>query len=547
MQGGQVQAEPYQPQYTEYQPSTQAPAPATSMADQSNQPMNQGAQDLSAQQAGANQAMGQSYAQPGVAASPETPVQTPGWTYGVNPTQNQIQGSVAPGQTDTTKIGWNGAPVSSVQGGNYFNQEAFNAVYNQGASRLDPRMQQEQAKLETQLANMGLTRGSARWNNEMQRQMQARNDAYTSLANQATITGGEQAARMQGMDINAGNFANQAAQQNFQNNLQSQQAQNAAYNQAFEQAMASGQFANAAQAQEFAQNQVQSQIRNQAMGEQARLDEQRAARLQQESQFGRQLTADEQKFLTQMEETRAARAQQGSQFGQSLAEQQAARAQQGSQFGQSLAEQQAQRAQQESQFGRTLAEQQAGREQQNQQWAQEYGLKDRTQQAQMSQFAQQFGLSERQLASQIDQWAAQNNISREQMANQLLMSREQNETSRANAATSAGATMGAAQAQAGATTAAAQMNSALRQREIENAERQQDFNMYWQSQMNPIAYQNALMQGMVPGDPNFAGVQTPNANTSAGAGSGYSSMVNSGIQNQNSGLGSILGSLGGFF
>ena len=208
-----------------------------------------------------------------------------GWTYGANPTNTQVQGSVTPGQTDTSKINWGGAPVRSVQGGNYWNQAAGDAVYNQGASRLDPRMNQQQAGLETQLQNQGLTRGSAAWNTEMANQMRARNDAYTSLSNQATVTAGQEGERMQGMDINAGNFANTAAQQDFTNQNTSQQNQNAAYGQQFNQNLQAGQFTNDAQAQEFGQNATQANIRNQSMGDQAQLAETTAARQQQASQF----------------------------------------------------------------------------------------------------------------------------------------------------------------------------------------------------------------------------------------------------------------------
>ncbi len=431
----------------------------------------------------------------GVLASPETSPATPGWTYGANPTGTQLQGGVAPGQTDAGKVGWDGLPVTSINQGSPYYDKAIDASYQQATSRLDPQMQAQQQRLETQLQNMGLTRGSAAWNSEMDRQMRAANDAYTSARNSAIMLGGQEAARMQGMDIASGNFANSAANTNFQNTLQSQEAQNKAYQQAFEQAMASGQFANAAQAQEFAQNQVQAQLRNQAMASQGSLAEQAAARQQ-----------------------------QGTQFQQSLGETQAARQQSGSQFQQ------------------TLGETQAARQQAGAQWASEFGLKTEAQQAQMDQFAQTLGMTGQQLQAQIAQWAAQNGLSKEQMANQLLMSREQNQTQLGVAGTQAGATLGAAQAQAGATTAVGQMNAALQQRAIEDRERQQDFDMYWQAQMNPVTLQNLQMQGMVPTDPNFATVQTPaipgtsQATTPAGAAAATAG-----------GVGQIAGALGGYF
>ena len=74
---------------------------------------------LGGTQVGATQQTQQptNYGAQGVAASPNTPASQPGWTYGANPTQNQIQGTVAPGQTDISKIGAASMPVTSIQGG----------------------------------------------------------------------------------------------------------------------------------------------------------------------------------------------------------------------------------------------------------------------------------------------------------------------------------------------------------------------------------------------------------------------------------------------
>jgi hypothetical protein len=180
-------------------------------------------------------ALSPQYAQgaPGV-NTPGTPSTQPGWSYGANLDQSGIQKSVTPGQTDTSKIGWDGTPVKSIQQGDPLFQKSIDAYMKQAESRLNPRMEQEQKTLEAQLQNMGLTRGSAAWNSEMDRQMRARNDAYTSAQNQAIMAGGADAARMQGMDLAAGEFANKAAQQDFGNRLQSQEQQNKAYEQLFQ-------------------------------------------------------------------------------------------------------------------------------------------------------------------------------------------------------------------------------------------------------------------------------------------------------------------------
>lgn len=230
---------------------------------------------------------------------------------------------------DTSRIDAARMPVSSVNSGQEYYDRMQNAFYQQGESRLKPRMQEEQAALETQLQNQGLTRGSAAWNAEMDRQMRARNDAYSSLTNNAIMASGQEAARMQGMDINAGNFANAAAQQNFMNqgqaqhwfnqatqqnwqnpfdsqnagnqalpnqflnqqgaqilsnqagqqffdnHLSGQRAQNDAFGQQFGQNLAQQNFRNAAQQQNFQQGLDRARLNNDAWGQNEQLRNQR--------------------------------------------------------------------------------------------------------------------------------------------------------------------------------------------------------------------------------------------------------------------------------
>lgn len=87
-------------------------------------------------------------------------------------------------------------------------QEASDAAYENAMRYAEPQLQRQQAGLETQLANQGITRGSEAWNNAMADQNaktqqiyeQARNAAYT-----AGLTGANQAynqamgARQQGI------------------------------------------------------------------------------------------------------------------------------------------------------------------------------------------------------------------------------------------------------------------------------------------------------------------------------------------------------------
>ena len=294
---------------------------------------------------------------------------------------------------DTSGINAAQMPVTSVQQGQPYMQQMQDAYYQQGASRLDPQMQQQQSGLETQLANMGLTRGSQAWNSEMQRQAFNSNDAYAQLRNQSILNSGAEAQRLQGMDIAGGNFANQAAQQNYQNQLTSQQSQNAAIGQQFGQNSQQMRDYNAAMGQHqgniVSEHGFQSQERTAAANqaaENARAEAQRQAQAAMQQQALQAAAQQQSQMLSQQKSLEEARmGQQAGQFGMTLKEQVAAReqaqalstaqmGQQASQFGQSFGEQQASReqaralaeaqmSQQSGQFGQTLAEQVAAREQ----------------------------------------------------------------------------------------------------------------------------------------------------------------------------------------
>ena len=162
-----------------------------------------------------------------------------------------FQGSYDTGSAvNTNQVGATPMPVSSVGQASPYFQQAADSYYNQAKSRLDPQWQAQQQGLESQLSAQGLTQGSQAWNSEMDRLTRGRNDAYGSAINQSILTGGQEASRMQGMDINSGNFANQAAQANFQNQLTSQQAYNQAQQQQYGQNQQAGQFHNQALAQQ---------------------------------------------------------------------------------------------------------------------------------------------------------------------------------------------------------------------------------------------------------------------------------------------------------
>lgn len=66
------------------------------------------------------------------------------------------------------------------------------ALYRRGTQFFDRRFGVDQSALEARLANMGLARGSAAWNNEMARFDENKNQAYADAADRAVISGEQQ-------------------------------------------------------------------------------------------------------------------------------------------------------------------------------------------------------------------------------------------------------------------------------------------------------------------------------------------------------------------
>jgi hypothetical protein len=187
------------------------------------------------------------YAQPANAVGG---FQTMGFQYGAAPSEMLNTDQIAAAQM----------PVSQVGQQPLYMQNMQDAYMNQATSRLDPQWTSRQSDMETQLANMGISRGSPAWDREMANFQRGRNDAYGSAMNSAILNSGAEAQRAQGMDIAGGNFANQAAQQNFQNQLASQGAANAARGQQFGQNLSSAQLNNAALSAQQAAGQGWKQI-----------------------------------------------------------------------------------------------------------------------------------------------------------------------------------------------------------------------------------------------------------------------------------------------
>jgi len=195
------------------------------MAPQGQQGMAEGGVNPSLQAYGRNvqqregmasqgpQGMGQAGGMGGMMGSQQGPAGQPQYQGGPNfqgGTPRGGQGDLAQGGIN---MGQGGGIQSGMQGGNYYNDQARQAYHDQATRQLDPQWKQNESNMEAKLTNMGLSRGSAAWDREAQNMSRSRNDAYDMAGRQAILTGGQEGQRMQGMDIGAGNFNNQAQQQ----------------------------------------------------------------------------------------------------------------------------------------------------------------------------------------------------------------------------------------------------------------------------------------------------------------------------------------------
>jgi hypothetical protein len=188
------------------------------------------------------------------------------------------------------------------------NQQAVDALYKANTQYLDPQFAQSQAKMESQLANQGITRGSEAYNNAMLNFNNQKQQAYTDARNQAIGQGTAAAQGLFGMGLQGAQFGNTALGQQFGQNVTAQQLANAsagqnnanaqtnmgltnaalgqqfgqnvtsanfanaAQQQAYNQAQGNAQFQNAAQAQQYGQNLSDMQAQNTAVGQRFGMD-----------------------------------------------------------------------------------------------------------------------------------------------------------------------------------------------------------------------------------------------------------------------------------
>jgi len=80
-------------------------------------------------------------------------------------------------------------------------QQASDAAYQNATRYLDPQFQQQQAALESKLANQGITRGSEAWNTAMNNAAMQKEQAYGQARNQAYLQGMQGANQMFGQSL----------------------------------------------------------------------------------------------------------------------------------------------------------------------------------------------------------------------------------------------------------------------------------------------------------------------------------------------------------
>ena len=138
-------------------------------------------------------------------------------------------------------------------------QQVTDALYNQQTQYLDPQFNQTQAKLENQLANQGITRGSEAWNNAMGDFGRQKQQAYESARQSAIGQGVGAASTLFGNQLAGGQFVNAAQGQQFGQNQAQLQAYNQALQSAFGEGLTNAQLRNQAIQQDFANAQTLQQ------------------------------------------------------------------------------------------------------------------------------------------------------------------------------------------------------------------------------------------------------------------------------------------------
>lgn len=147
-------------------------------------------------------------------------------------------------------------------------QRVANSVYDQAASRLDPQWKNNQGDFDAKMAAQGIPVGSAAYNRAAQEMSNERNDAYNQANYSAIQAGGAEQSRLFGMDLQQGQFDNQAQDQAYTQNAANAAFHNEAGQQGLQDNLSTLGFNNQAGAQEFNENLTGANLNNNARQQQ---------------------------------------------------------------------------------------------------------------------------------------------------------------------------------------------------------------------------------------------------------------------------------------
>jgi hypothetical protein len=167
---------------------------------------------------------------------------------------------VAPDLNYKTEL--NGKPIQmALPNSDYANQRTSveDAIY----SRVNPQLQRDRQQLDQRLANQGIMPGSEAYTNAIDESTRQANDARM----QAVLAGGQEQSRLAGLDLQAGQFANQAQGQDFGQQATNANLNNSVNDTRFNQAVTGQTFNNAAQQQNWGQQLAGTQANNAAQNQ----------------------------------------------------------------------------------------------------------------------------------------------------------------------------------------------------------------------------------------------------------------------------------------
>lgn len=139
-----------------------------------------------------------------------------------------------------------------------------NSVIDQARSRLDPMWNQEQEKQQTRLSNQGLSQNSTAYQTAQGNFDRSRNDAYNQAIYSGIQAGSDQQQRLFDQSVQQGQFANNAAGQEYAQNMGAAQFGNDAALSDYGRNLGAAQFANQGAGQQYGQNMGSAQFSNEA-------------------------------------------------------------------------------------------------------------------------------------------------------------------------------------------------------------------------------------------------------------------------------------------